>query len=469
MTANAELIWNDLAYGRIKGGITSVATSIELYPGDIQLFLPQWSSGKNFYQTITDSQNNIEVVKVTGLTAKTNKLTVSRGQDSTNAREWYDGAVINHRINAALLTAMIQKEAPRQVAYDPNGILSPAYRGEKVYRTSGQWFKNVSGTVWQALTEEVLPFAWTEYDISALSISGLLNGCYDSDNDKYVLNNYGNEFNDQIESTDGGGTSWSLKNGSFAYGFRKSIYVPALGLYLAHHNYAFVDGPGFYSSPDAVTWTKRTATTGFSCYDMAYDPVSGVIIAVGDGAAGYLDIWRTTNGTSWTGYANPTTWGLNTVHYSSDLTLWIVAGYRIGIATSPDGITWTQRTPDSDGYDDTYEYFNSVASYDGTIIATGNIKSGNNWFQYSTDGINWNAAQTISGTNLAGGLTWCGNKWIVTQGMSLFYSEDGSTWTEDETVADFGKNLSSRFYNESYSSIILFDAASQSVIVGVVN
>jgi hypothetical protein len=156
MTANAELIWNDLAYGRIKGGITSIATSIELYPGDIQLFLPQWSSGKNFYLTITDSQNNIEVVKVTDLTAKTNKLTVSRGQDGTNAREWYDGAIINQRMNAALLDVMIQKEAPRPVAYNPNGILTAAYRGEKVYQTGNIWWKNISGTDWQLIAGELL-------------------------------------------------------------------------------------------------------------------------------------------------------------------------------------------------------------------------------------------------------------------------------------------------------------------------
>lgn len=150
MTANPEIVFNNMAYGRIKGGISVSTEIIELYPGDVQLFLPQWSSGKVMYLTITDSQNHIEVVKITGISGQ--KLTVLRGQDGSIARLWYDGAIINQRMPAGLLGAYIQKEAARQVAFNPNGVLTADYRGEKVFQTGQKiWWKNVSGTVWQLI------------------------------------------------------------------------------------------------------------------------------------------------------------------------------------------------------------------------------------------------------------------------------------------------------------------------------
>lgn len=167
MTANPEIVFNNMAYGRIKGGISASETVIELYPGDVQLFLPQWASGKVMYLTITDSQNHIEVVKVTGITGQ--KLTVTRGQDGTVARQWYDGVIINQRMPAALLDACIQKEAHRQVAYNPNGILTAAYRGEKVFQSGPsdcekRWFKIVEGTKWRLIAGAACPLEYFDDD-----------------------------------------------------------------------------------------------------------------------------------------------------------------------------------------------------------------------------------------------------------------------------------------------------------------
>ena len=223
MTANAEIAWNDLAYGRIKGGITSVATSIELYPGDIQLFLPNWSSGKNLYLPITDNQNNIEIVKVTDIKVKTNKLTVSRGQDGTNAREWYDGAIINHRMNAALLTAMIQKEAYREAAYNPNGILSPAYRGEKVFQTDAadckkRWWKSISGVVWQMIAGDQCPPEWTvnSSDIDAYAWRAV---CWNSTESEFLAVSYNNGG---VIATSPDGATWTVTASATLPGFHRT-------------------------------------------------------------------------------------------------------------------------------------------------------------------------------------------------------------------------------------------------------
>lgn len=152
MTATPETVFPQLAYCRIKGGISAIDTTIPIYPGDASNLLPAWTSGQVFYLTITDAENHIEVVKVTDIKLK--YLTVERGQDSTVARLWYDGAMMNPRLNTALLNASLQQGAERQVAFNPNGVLTPVYRGEKVFQTGPtdcekRWFKNVEGTKWR--------------------------------------------------------------------------------------------------------------------------------------------------------------------------------------------------------------------------------------------------------------------------------------------------------------------------------
>lgn len=151
-----EHIFNNVAYGRIKGGISASATTIELYPGHILSFLPGWVSGKEFYLTITDSSANVEIVKVTALNSETNDLTVERGQDGLSARQWYDGSVICQRLVAANCERLIQKESFREVAYNPNGVLSASYLGEKVYQSGPtdcekRWWKNTTGTKWRLI------------------------------------------------------------------------------------------------------------------------------------------------------------------------------------------------------------------------------------------------------------------------------------------------------------------------------
>jgi hypothetical protein len=154
MTTTPETVFPELAYCRIKGGISATDTDIPIYPGDASNLLPAWTSGQVFYLTITDAENHIEVVKVTDIKLK--YLTVERGQDSTVARLWYDGAMMTPRINAALLDTILQQETERQVAFNPNGVLTPVYRGEKVFQTGQKiWWKNITGTVWQLIAGEI--------------------------------------------------------------------------------------------------------------------------------------------------------------------------------------------------------------------------------------------------------------------------------------------------------------------------
>ena len=146
---NIEHRFNNKAYASIEENISSTATVIPLNAGGYNAFLPGWSTGKVMYLTITNAEAEIEIVKVTGFTG--NNLTVLRGQDGTTAKAWNRGSVITQRLVAANLSGFIQKEGFRTVAYNPNGVLSAAYPGEKIFQTGDVWWKNISGTTWQLI------------------------------------------------------------------------------------------------------------------------------------------------------------------------------------------------------------------------------------------------------------------------------------------------------------------------------
>ena len=150
MTANTEHIFNTGARSRIDAAITASATSLTLIPGGVVNFLPGWSSGKEFYCTLVDASRNREIVKVTAISDHT--FTIVRGQDSSTARAWPIGTMIAQRPVAANYDRFIQKTF-RTVTYNPNGVVTGAWDGEKIYDSvSLTWWINISGTIWKALT-----------------------------------------------------------------------------------------------------------------------------------------------------------------------------------------------------------------------------------------------------------------------------------------------------------------------------
>jgi len=159
-----ELRFNTKAYGRIKGGITDIDTSIELYPGYIHTLATNWITAKSLHATIVDRLGNREVITITDIDFKNNKLTASRG---VSARSWTDGCVISQRITEDDASQFIQKEAFREIAYNPNGVLTAKYVGEKVFQNGAydfqkRWWKNITGTSWQLI-------AGSPYDIDLIS------------------------------------------------------------------------------------------------------------------------------------------------------------------------------------------------------------------------------------------------------------------------------------------------------------
>jgi hypothetical protein len=90
-----------------------------------------------------------------------------------------------------------------------------------------------------------------------------------------------------------------------------------------------------------------------------------------------------------------------------------------GLATSTDGITWTQRSSAGDFR------FNRVVFAGGLWMA--GLNSGA--FYTSTDAITWTARTSMSGSTLVGATWGNGVYCVLTAAGSLFSSPDGTTWT----------------------------------------
>lgn len=97
------ILWSNNASGALASSISPSSTTIVLAAGQGVEF-PTPGGGNYFYATLTDTSNNLEVVKVTARVVDT--LTVVRGQDSTAARSYPAGALLELRVTAAALSDM---------------------------------------------------------------------------------------------------------------------------------------------------------------------------------------------------------------------------------------------------------------------------------------------------------------------------------------------------------------------------
>ena len=135
--------------------------------------------------------------------------------------------------------------------------------------------------------------------------------------------------------------------------------------------------------------------------------------------------------------ANPKMQAINGLIWASELSLWVAVGAadatRPYVITSPDGITWTQRTT---GLSKAFA-LNGIAFDGTTLVAVGAADGTDPYIVTSTDGISWTeraiAAAKDFGLNE---VVWAGGISLfiavgVADGTDAFIqtSPDGTTWT----------------------------------------
>jgi len=153
MASNIEKIYTTGLQTRLAEEITNLALTCQI-EDEPSHAITSWQTGKEFYMTLVDPSVNREIVKVTAISGKT--LTIARGQDGSSARAWPAGTLIEQRLVAADAGSFIQEAAYREIGYNPNGVLTATYPGEKILQTGAEscqnrWWKNVDTTRWQLI------------------------------------------------------------------------------------------------------------------------------------------------------------------------------------------------------------------------------------------------------------------------------------------------------------------------------
>jgi len=99
------ILFTNNASAAIASTISSSATSITVASGQGAEF-PVLAGSDYFIATLVDSSNNIEIIKVTARSSDT--MTVVRGQESTSARSYTVGSLLELRVTAATLNSFAQ-------------------------------------------------------------------------------------------------------------------------------------------------------------------------------------------------------------------------------------------------------------------------------------------------------------------------------------------------------------------------
>lgn len=103
-----SVLFSNNASGSLASSITTSSTAITLTTGGGAQF-PAISGGNYFYATLTDSSNNLEIVKVTARAVDV--FTVVRAQEGTTARAYAAADKLELRVTAAVLNSLPQLAA----------------------------------------------------------------------------------------------------------------------------------------------------------------------------------------------------------------------------------------------------------------------------------------------------------------------------------------------------------------------
>jgi hypothetical protein len=201
------------------------------------------------------------------------------------------------------------------------------------------------------------------------------------------------------------------------------------------------------TSTDGSTWVDRShnGDNGDNLWDVSYG--NNAYIAVGESG---IKI-RSIDGINWAELSNSTV-TFRSIDYSGSL--FVTVGFTAGglapyIETSPDGTTWTSRSPVAGNGN-----FFGVAYGNGLWVAVGRDVPGDAYIEFSSNGITWSVASSVPAVSLVNEVAYGNNIWVAvgqTDGVRsvILTSPDGNIWTQRTTGVTKNINLRDVIFDSS--------------------
>jgi hypothetical protein len=158
-------IFNNRAVSHLIKAVDSGDTELRITQADFEQFNRYGAGSDDFMFCVLRGPTDREIVKI--IPSQVNYapdpyLVCERGQGGTPAEAWPAGTLIFLCTVADHYSELIQPDAIRQIEFNPNGVLSPNYAGEKVFQYAGcavRWWQSFNATdpYWHLIAGEPCP------------------------------------------------------------------------------------------------------------------------------------------------------------------------------------------------------------------------------------------------------------------------------------------------------------------------
>ena len=250
---------------------------------------------------------------------------------------------------------------------------------------------------------------------------------------------YGN-LNNSL-SADNSVNTWTARASNI--GCQGIAWSPQLNLFAAtSYNAGVATTNAIQTSPDGITWTTRTTPSITLLSYIIWSPERSLFVATSYQSGTSNNIITSPDGINWTQRTAPNiadgiSAGLQDLAWSPQLSLFVCMNQRTTantawVITSPDGITWTQRTTPS-GNSWTGVCWSPQLSL---FVAVNNSVSTTSAVATSPDGITWTIRTTPSISSISR-IRWSPElNLLVAVGInSCITSPDGINWTSRSVPA----------------------------------
>jgi hypothetical protein len=179
-----------------------------------------------------------------------------------------------------------------------------------------------------------------------------------------------------------------------------------------------------YTSDDGTNWQQRATVSSFSVGDIAAGVSGGVPVFIAVDRVINATYKSVDAGETWTSIGNPGV-VLYAVTYATSLGLWVASGFGTVVTSSDGGATWTSRTVPGGWSAKTARRI----VWNGSIFVMISVEAYNKVLT-SPDGVTW-TERTIAILPVWVGLTWGATdaSWMIVSAVGDVYrSADGITW-----------------------------------------